>query len=248
MKIADIITEAAVQPYTKDELARDKALSILEECDFYKNNKTNPLWRGSKSTTEEFVFIDPASGVRKSQNTANYYTILMDNSPYYEGWPKRSQSLVCSLSYQKADNYARQHIPYAVIPLNGSKIGVCPRSDIWDTFVDLLDSIHFPYFSEITSLMTYLDFPESYQSMRILSSQEGFNKKIRQKFPGSDLGDENFIDYMHRKMSPEKTGMRLENSSTMDTNEYGGNECWTDGKCLLIRADIYNDIIGLRAR
>jgi len=243
MKIKELL-EAEVKPYTKEEIAKEKAISILEKSIFFENNKSRPLWRGTRSNLAEVILIDPSDGIRKSENTDNYYTLLMDNSPYYQGWPKRSKSLICTTNPFTATYYEGRI--YALIPLNGSKIGVCPEEDIWKTSVEILNSESLVTFGQISLMMYNLGFSDkSYQSLLHWSTTNKFIRRLDERFPEHNLGNKNFIEYMHEQMSPEKTGMKLETAESMDVTNYPDNECWTDGKCLLVRKDIYKQLFGV---
>lgn len=242
MKIKELL-EAEVKPYNKEEITKEKAISILKKSIFFENNKRRPLWRSTRSNSAEVILIDPAAGIRKSENTDNYYTLLMDNSPYYQGWPKRSKSLICTTTPFTAKYYEGRI--YALIPLNGSKIGVCPEEDIWETSVEILNS-PLDKFEEIPPMMYHLGFSdESYQSLVYWSTTDEFMRRLDERFPEHNLGNKNFIEYIHEQMSPEKTGMKLETTESMDVTKYPNNECWTDGKCLLVREDIYDQLFGV---
>lgn len=75
------------------------------------------------------IIIDPKEYDRKSANTKNYYTYIIDNSKDWKDYPKRKNSLICSFGAKKR---------WIVIPFDGSKWGVCPTDDLWFSF-DLLN-------------------------------------------------------------------------------------------------------------
>jgi len=58
--------------------------------DFSWNDK--PIYRGIYSTggikLSDVMLFNPKAIDRESANTSNYYTLLFDNSPYRNGFPK----------------------------------------------------------------------------------------------------------------------------------------------------------------
>lgn len=78
------------------------------------------------------IKTNPALIERKSQNTANHYTVLLSNLPEWKRFPKRSRSLICSTSYKYAAEYGSS--TFLVLPKNGTKIGVCSQRDFWESF------------------------------------------------------------------------------------------------------------------
>ena len=90
----------------------------------------NVLYRGV-SGASGYYMIDPKSGTRMSANTTNQYTLIMDNDPRWSAYPKRSKSLVCTTDEYKTHSYGSV---YAVFAKDGSRYGVCPTSDLWQSF------------------------------------------------------------------------------------------------------------------
>jgi len=111
-----------------------QAIDFLEKN--YEVNDTK-IYRGNNALSYDKIYIiDPKNFNRKSKNTANYYTLLIDNSPRWSKYPKRSKSIICSTDYHDSGFYGKV---FLVIPEIGSKIGICPKSDIWDSFVNIRD-------------------------------------------------------------------------------------------------------------
>lgn len=80
----------------------------------------------------EYYSISNITG-RKSANTSNEYTVLVDNLPAWKEYPKRSESLICTnlnnLGYTW--DYGETFI---ILPENGANIGVCSSYDFWNGF------------------------------------------------------------------------------------------------------------------
>lgn len=114
-----------------------------KHCDVAMKNKV-VFYRGEKSKgIDKIASVNPSLTKRVSQNTTNFYTVLMDNLPAYAKFPKRSASLICSTDPDSAASYSARY--YAVIPCNGSKIGVAPYEDIWHTrvYIPTCSSVRF---------------------------------------------------------------------------------------------------------
>ncbi len=99
----------------------------------YKKGKI--IYRGAKKyLTKNDLAVIVTPGIRISQaNVPNIYTILL--SELFDSWkkfPKRNRSHICSLSLISAQEFS--DTIYFVFPKNGTKIGVCPRNDIWYSF------------------------------------------------------------------------------------------------------------------
>lgn len=94
-----------------------------------------------------YAIVDPTKGkLRRSLNTTNEYTLIIDNSPLWKDYPKRSRSLVCSTNYKQAEMFGDVGI---VIPKNGTNIGECPDGDFW---------ISFPHLEKRTSVRSLDEF------------------------------------------------------------------------------------------
>jgi len=119
---------------SRDELYE----KIYEECsdaiNYYKKSGMR-IYRGDALDGYPIAFVDPASGgARRSANTDNYYTLIIDNSDAWHDYPPRSRSLICSSSKHTASEYGENL--YMVVPVNGSKVAQCQANDFWGAFDD----------------------------------------------------------------------------------------------------------------
>ena len=96
-------------------------------------SQTRPhIYRGVRGFFDGWGVVDPKSaGERKSANTSNHTTLLMDNLPSWKKYPKRSQSLICSTNHTNAQSYGTLHYVY---PSDKCDIGIVPTTDVWDSF------------------------------------------------------------------------------------------------------------------
>jgi len=100
-----------------------KALKVFLDSD-------KVLYRGAPYGGD-YYHIDPKTGTRESANTSNEYTLIMDNDPRWKDYPKRSKSLICTTSTRKTNHYGNT---YMVFAKDGSRYGVCPTDDLWQSF------------------------------------------------------------------------------------------------------------------
>jgi hypothetical protein len=112
-------------------LTKDQAYEIIEsKCkktykaalDGYK------IWRVTSSEKGDYTFVDTKdTKPRMSLNTANYYTLIINNDPSWSAFPKRNVI---------ASTEPRNPYPgtYVLLPYDGTKIGVCLSYDIWMSF------------------------------------------------------------------------------------------------------------------
>jgi len=105
------------------KLALDRAISGL--CRIY---------RGAAVKSSGVQYVEPAKFKRRSANTMNYYTEIVDNSDRWSMYPKRSQSLICSTDLATAYGYGTV---YVVLPQGNPVIGICPAGDWWHSFPQL---------------------------------------------------------------------------------------------------------------
>jgi hypothetical protein len=134
------IQEASVIPIKSTQLDLQEVEEIIKKnCSdslwMFKRRRT--IWRGENDLNsilgkDGVAIIDITKSERKSQNTSNWYTLIIDNSPKYKDFPKRSQSLICSSNIEIAKAFGP---PMAIIPFNSAKIGVVNTPDMWNKSV-----------------------------------------------------------------------------------------------------------------
>lgn len=103
---------------------------IKEKCT--EALKGTPIYRGSKSKVPFVKLSTEDAQPRLSANTHSYGNLLIDNLPEWVNYPKRSKSVICTNSYNVASWYGSDI--YQVFPVNGTKVGVCPKDDLWFSF------------------------------------------------------------------------------------------------------------------
>lgn len=218
----------------KTSITRDNVLDILKT-----NGENNILYRGMKDGGDYFI-IDGSSGSRKSANTENYYTLIIDEILKNTDFPLRTKSIICTKSKGKASKYGTT---FVIIPLKGTKVASVNKKDIWD--------VHFNMQETKENL---LDFNRYYLTLGI--SDDSFKKFIRDLTHTLYIDDhDNYDSYCHRLITKlkevfpnahnvEKDVIKLYKSITDQFTLRAGDieefpECWVGDKCLAIKYDVY---------
>ena len=258
MKLIDLFEESNSNVLSYDDLTIDDfierltteckdSLRLLKQDDFV-------LWKGIKDHVRSpFSQVDPARTPRKSKDTSNYYTMILDNVPEMQEYPKRSRSLIASTSEQTAHHFGSA---YAVFPVDGSKIGVVNESDIWNVNVDFWGIWGgLPIWNSIFKALN-LD----------VNNWNTFKKQLSEKAPDNliqymdsfdidDLPDVNTYDEhvltgitedrtmleILKEYTPKKLGFTLKTTSNFVSN-ISDSEVWIGGNCLLVHSSKLQDV------
>jgi len=256
MRAKEFITERQVKKYKSKNLSINKAVKLLNQnCRQSLAMIDNPLWRGMGNHSAEILTIDPSTGERHSQNTSNYYTQLMSYSPYFEGWPKRNKSLICSSSEEYAGGYAGNNGLYAIYPFDNVPIAVCPEADMWFTplrvpALDIECDEDFDM-SQFNNILRFnLRLPDDYKQMLTYVKTPVFAERLanyrQHLIPKAQrilLTPETFIAYLHKCMSPKACGFKLLSIAQYAKNPPRYNECWVGGPVVAIQEDLYYDFL-----
>lgn len=262
MKLNNIISEAiGVNNIQKEEYFWILKHKCKNNYKFMKDNYKQGniqtfLWRGfgNDQTMMEmgkYSTVDPSQRIRQSKNTSNYYTLLLSNLPEWQKYPKRDRSLICSTSGKKAGAYG---VRFAVIPYDEVKLGVCPESDIWDSFEELKQEgfSTLEDFNDYFELLFSLKKPNTYQE--IVERVKNFSLPLKL----SDVNNihwipmflQNFfiqlskkkMSYLQELLSPDNNDFHL--SSFEDLPFSKNRECWFSGECVCVHFVDFEDIFG----
>ena len=252
-----------------DKLSRRRSKEIIDMDEmrmfFHKNyvEEDTLIYRGIEDVSDRAVyFVKPKEHTRVSRNTANYYTLLIDNSPRWSKYPKRSKSIICSTSRETADLYGKV---FVVIPKKGSSIGICPDNDIWASF-SKIDLANFGYVlndifnntpnciknpNTIHELLKNFEIFDNYiknisNNWSELDKFIKIDKTINSNFVSSLIDailDENMktIDFIEDTLDPEKNGFGLSKAGSFRI--HGDYEVWTDGESMLIPLALYKRFV-----
>jgi len=249
MRAYEFIFEAEIKPYEYENLDVGSAVKLLNKhCKESLALIFKPIWRSMRNHKEPIVQIDPSTGIRKSQNTFNYYTEIMDHSPDYAGWPKRSQSLICTLDKGYAEDYGGTE--YAIFPYNGVKIGVCPKVDIWGTEITVpelgLEYSHKNYkdMRDLNRFLHYtLHLPETYGAMLRYVKTPEFATTFNYCFANARAKPSQFMDLLQKALSPARAGFKLLSIAELANSGLDENEVWVGGPVVALREDMYQKFL-----
>jgi hypothetical protein len=232
-------------------LEKQEAFDIIKDkCSDWDYNDL-PIYRGSDLGYDN-VLVNPSERLRTSANARfNIYTTLIDNSPLWKDYPKRSKSLICTLDIKKSKNYGKN---YRVIPFDNSKWGVCEKSDIWFSFNNIkriafdefynMNEFNFKIFNLIPNDLRYHDFDKQDLILKSLIDTNKNNMNIN-----VHVGD--FVKYIQDNIDkydnlyellvditdPNKNNFKLLEYNTLIGNYNKRDvehEIWTDSSCILM--------------
>jgi hypothetical protein len=205
-----------------------------------------PLFRGD-NVSYNFAKVDTSKTTRVSENTTNFYTLILDNNPLMVDFPKRSRSFIGTVDYGRAEQYGQ---PFIMIPADNAKIGVVGSEDIWDVRIDLfgrrkgIENLNLLYeildlndtdidsFYKLDKLLKQ-DDPEKvnkfYDALSIVLS---LNEEQLENLVSGNAHHE-FMGFIFDAYSPAETGFKWYYTSNMPKNMYD-TEVWVSGEVLVI--------------
>ncbi|AUZ94871.1 hypothetical protein FDI40_gp059 [Agrobacterium phage Atu_ph07] len=222
------------------------------------------VYRGMKDTGT-IIFGDGTKMSRKSKNTTNYYTYIVDRilRRQWEKFPLRSESFICTTHESTAGSYGTV---YVVIPLENQDFGVAPSDDFWYAFDETLEQIisngSLHYFNQILGRLYYIlkkkeimaaSADSFFNSMAILSQAIKKTNYDYDSFPSTSDDLQTFQDefalYKYFKeagdvqkglaqiFDPVKNKFSL--SKHPDDHD---SEVWISGKVMFIRYESIEEI------
>jgi hypothetical protein len=238
---------------------RSQTITIEQATELFKKHcndfdfDNHFMYRGVRFNSDYALFDAKGSKPRKSAYTENYYTHIIDNHKGFKQYPKRSRSLIASTSIQKAMLYGDE--VYRIIPFDGAKIGICPDSDIWDSF-EVLKKYHIrnlDVFNKEFERLIYGALDSFASKMGTWPQIEKDAKKINKEFLGnldldmSDFSDEEYLlwypiqngkfknlaELIEHAFDPSSNKFKL--TTIENFKDVSNREVWTDSKCLLVR-------------
>jgi len=257
-----------------NEITKQGAIDIIKNnCKDFLKDKTPKIFRGidHSNDTPDFLLVKPSDGLlRRSANAGNHYTLLIDNSPRWSSYPKRSRSIICTTSSEKALSYGEC---YCVIPFDNAKIGICPENDIWVSFekigIKRLESFTYDLDqlgvtdSDFSSMLSdFKKLEDKIVNGEIKMERSKISSLLLRTFSGNpysyDFGEDtsdilvnyknlenrpSLYEYIDKLFDPIKNGFNL--SSYKDVSKYLNTdlEVWTDSNSIMISSGIINEVL-----
>lgn len=250
-----LLTEGRTKTITEDKFTNDVRKKCSQILDTYKNgNWRSVYYRGiGEGFKDDFGFIQPSKFKRESAwANRNTYTVLIDNLPSWKAFPKRSKSIIMTTEHENARGRGISGRVYIVFPVNGSKIGICPEEDIWDSFPKLMSRFGLTHMNNFNDYFmadlvahigkgqydqdewddlkklfnTIIPDPDTKEGFRAAHTIDAFDLE---PFIGKKLGDA-VIPYL----DPKTNNFKIYTTKQLPPKYYA--EAWTDGDCYLIQS------------
>lgn len=250
MRLQGYITEGRstfVDEYDAIEQIRSKCQDSIQA---YK--KGHRVYRGINDFGPGmFRHVEPKKFTRESRNTANLYTLVIDNHPKWKSYPKRSESIICSSSKQGAAPYGNL---FCVFPEDGYNFGVCPSNDIWGSFSKMIGrhsslmEFNNHFLDTIAGQHMGITNPDKFKN---LSDLKRMLKEMDKRWVSKIKPDDYLMDVLDRQMSwlrdyrgdfykllqeifvPEYNGFKQTNNLTSIPSS-DRLEVWTDSPSYLV--------------
>ena len=233
-------------------LADDALEGIKKNCKQAINayKKGIRVYRGTptgESVKAKYLYVEPSKHKRKSANTSNVYTMILDNHPDWKKYPKRSESIICTNNLAGA--YGRA---YVVFTKDRSNYGVCSSSDMWDSFTKGLKGRWLDSFNEEIVMITERLAMDSDRVKKIVNGSD-YNK-LKEMFEEMDIhiynGDidlnkwgfpwtekyhGDFLALVWGVLDPDLNGFyQTRDPMKLPKYDVGSRELWTDGDAYMV--------------
>lgn len=218
------------------------------------------IWRGMRIDKLAF-FVDANSLRRKASQTENICNKVIDILPSWKDWPKRTRSVIGTVSENQARNYGPSQ--YLLFPLENQPIGICTGDkDFWNCFPVIIPTINkyiialYKRANEITGQKQ--DFLRNDSAKTIISrtqfiidnlsieeienvlSTKGFRKAIMTTMIDIMENSKNALDFYNTILDPTYGNALIQNIGELSSGNKG--EVWMTGKVLIIKEQLFNVI------
>ena len=136
MNFKEFLIESPLPRSKSKSISKKQAIELVRtRCKNAIKIEYPVIVRGMDVNDSNYLFTTPSLFERRSANTTNEYTLMIDNSPEWKNYPKRSESLICGTvaNVGYAEGFGDIYI---VLPIDNwpTKIGVCSKFDLWQSF------------------------------------------------------------------------------------------------------------------
>jgi|GEM_PF-1049584 len=241
-----------------NENASDASWMLTKNMPFYRGENSRAILE--KIAETGFVIVDPSKTSRKSVSTSNYYTTIFDNIPSRKDFPKRSRSLIASTDETTAKGYTSS-TPLRLIPLNGVKIGVVNKPDMWNTKLNKFYNMSKISVDDLNKIWQKIkDIDDSDWSSflefdkRLKAGDKKASEQLRQALYDSGwhfgriefTGEipkqfTDFIEEVDSAYSPESTGHAWYTTKNLP-HDLGNTEVWIGGPVMCISKNKWEEL------
>ena len=193
--------------------------------------------------------VTPANSERKSRNTTNWYTVILDSNPDMFQYPKRSKSLICSTDIHYAEDFGGRVA--IMLPVNGSKIGCVNEFDLWEaeptlfgTSLKIQDMNHLWQELSVRSKYELKATAESFMDFANKVKTDKFlQEAVKFSFPkiDKDYNFNHFMDDVYDAYNPNKLGFSAVNPKTLTAKN--GGEVWLGGPVVEVSFDLHTKLL-----
>lgn len=227
----------------RKNITRDECIQYLKKhCSDALKTIGHPIVRGMSLRGSPWQIIAGEDGGRKSANTTNHYTVILDKVMPSQ-FPRRSKSIICASheAWQYARGYGQL---YAIFPENGVKIGVCPGEDMWDTRITFLDEDR--GIETWSSTFDHADIPADYDAIVSTLKQIQTDMDEDSKYADTIIGraaakfNGDIEDEITRAFTKP---FKVTTTAEPQVYDRGEHEVWISGKCIAIRWEEFESIL-----
>ena len=232
------------QKYKTPLDAQDTWKLLEKHCSDAMKHMDEPIVRGMKrgfKGGKMHGIVDGTAvhdGGRRSKNTLNFYTTILDTLLPPLGFPKRSESIICA-NWRNRDHAGGYGSMYAIFPFNGVKIGICPGEDMWDTPITLGGQTYEIYdwndIFDMFGISDYASFADIVKQLEYAKASGKHNDSWLEKIEEGAFKEE--LKNAYRKPFKATT------TKNPIYNDGKPHEVWIGGKCIAINIQLYKEMM-----
>lgn len=129
---------------------------IKTECSVALSSKKR-IYRGVEVDTSKIYYSDTPSSPRRSANTNNYYTDIIEHLSSWRHVPQRSFSWICTTASHTASSFSIGKEYFRVLPVGDPDIAWGTKTDFWDDFSNGLSYLGMSDLYELSKLNSIID-------------------------------------------------------------------------------------------
>lgn len=256
------------EAYQDSPFTKRCARFLLDKAPYALDEGFKPLVFRGTATNEPWYIKEPDNAnPRKSANTQNFCTLLMNAE-----WPKRGiplRQVICSMSKKYAQNYRGYDGGYFIVLARAdAMVGVCSTEDIWqlptlpgDYVIEDLNGAIAGAYSQLVSggdlyeggikddtladLMAAFDELDAVGKDGWAEALSGFDNVTATLLQPYVASGKKMVDWLNEDiLDPDKAGIRAVRYGDLKPapETESKPEVWLDDECLLVRVRDFNKL------